>query len=169
MFVLTLALPASAAEVDVRLLVVQPADVPKGFVVDPDETEVRTNAIEAREFPESRKLFTRWKRVTGYQAMYRRSSARIEARADVFRGPRGADELLALVHAHALRAGISGQRIVPFRIGVEGWIFRAGPSYTLVAWRQGRVFSGVFAEGIPRARTIELARAQQRHVLASLR
>lgn len=63
------AIPTAAAGPDPRALVVAPADVPAGFRLVPDESGLRTNAQEAKDFPESRPYYRRWKRVTGYQAL----------------------------------------------------------------------------------------------------
>jgi hypothetical protein len=48
-------------------------------------------------------------------------------------------------------------------------ILWVGDSVTLVAWRQGRVFSGVFGDGVQRSRLVSLARVQQRRIVAALR
>ena len=82
--------PASAASIEPRNLVFAAAAVPAGFQVDPKETGLRTNERDIREFPSAREYFTRWERLIGYQAAYRRGSARIESRSDVFRAARGA-------------------------------------------------------------------------------
>jgi hypothetical protein len=166
---LLVALPARAAGVDPARLVLKPSDVPSGYELDPAESGLRTNAVEAKEFPRSRAVFARWRRVTGYQAMYRRGGSRIEARVDVFRTAGGARSMLEFVDTEARKAGIAGQRRARADVGAAGWLYWVpGGSYTLVAWRQGPVFSGVFGHGITRARTIELARAQERRVAAAL-
>ena len=66
--------PALAAEVDPEALVLGERDVPKGFRIDRSESGVRTNALEAKEHPESRAPFQRMRRVIGYQALYARGS-----------------------------------------------------------------------------------------------
>jgi hypothetical protein len=159
-------LPSALAVSGPSALVLRPADVPAGFRLDPDESGLRTNALEAREFPASRKPFRRWQRVTGYQAKYRKGDASIEARADVFRAPTGAEKCLAWVVSELRKSGISGQRLERFRIGDKGWIFWAG-RWTLLVWRQGAVFSGVHGDGLSKARVVELARSQQRRIVAA--
>jgi hypothetical protein len=166
------AVPASAATVDPRALVVGPTDVPAGFRIDANATGVRTNALEAREFPATRPLFTSWKRVTGYQARFLRGSWTIEARVDLFRGADGARRMFEYVDLEARRAGLKGQKRSRVRIGTEGWVhWVSSPSskFTLVVWRNGRVFSGVMGRGISRDRTLVLARVQQQHIAAALR
>jgi hypothetical protein len=42
-------------------------------------------------------------------------------------------------------------------------------SVNLVAWREGRVFAGIVGFGVTKRRTLQLARAQQRRIVAALR
>jgi hypothetical protein len=167
---LTLALPASAAQVDPRALVLGPADVPSGFRLDREDSGVRSNELEVKEFPETRSFLARWKRVTGYQASYRRQIARIEARADLFRTSGGARALLEWADREWRKSGISGHKRSVIGIGAEGSVYWHGGrlQQTLVLWRHGRVFSGVYALGIPRAKTLALARTQQRRIASAL-
>jgi hypothetical protein len=166
-----LALPASAAEVDPRALVLRPADVPAGFRLDREDSGVRSNELEAKEYPETRAFFTRWRRVTGYQASYERRAAKIEARSDVFRTGAGAQALLDWVDREWRKAGISGQKRAAIGIGTGGRIYWSGGSVkqTLVLWRHGRVFSGLNALSISRSQTLVLARTQERRITAALR
>lgn len=169
-----LAVPASAAQVDPAKLVLRQADVPAGFMLDGEESGVRSNALEISENPESR-VFVRRGRVTGYQAAYTqrtRDLGTISARADVFRGPGGAHELLVWTDRALRKSGFAGQKRARLDIGSEGWIHWAGASglnLSVVVWRQGRVFSGVMALGLTKDRTLVLARAQQRRIVAGLR
>ena len=160
---------AAGALTDPGRLVLRQADLPAGFAVDRDETGLRTNALEAREVPETRNRFRRWGRGTGYQARFVRGHASIEARVDVFRGAGGASRLLEWVRSEARRSGFHGQKLARFRIGAEGLILWVGDSLTLVTWRQGRVFAAVFGDELPRARLVALARVQQRRIVAELR
>jgi len=161
-----IALPASAAGVDPQALVIARSDVPSGFRADPKKTGIRSNELEATEFPETRTKFQRWRRVTGYQARYQHGSGVIEARVDLFRGADGAHELLGWVDLELRKAGVKGQTRVRSDIGMEGWVHSVG--FTLVVWRQGRVFAAVMGRGISRAETLALARAQQRRMVAGL-
>jgi hypothetical protein len=162
---LAVVLPAGAATVDPKALVVAPAQVPAGFRVDHDETGVRTNEREAKDFP--RALFRRWRRVTGYQARYERGHALIEARVDLFESARGAREFHRWVDREAQRSGIKGVVRKRARIGSDGRIYALGDS-TLVTWRSGRAWSGLATRGLTTARTVALARAQQRRIAAAL-
>lgn len=81
--------PALASEIDPKALVLGERDVLKGFRIDQSESGVRTNALEAKEHPESREPFERMRRVIGYQALYARGVSRIEARSDLFRDAAG--------------------------------------------------------------------------------
>ena len=169
--VAAVAFPASAASVDPQTLVLDRANVPAGFRLDPKESGLRSNELEAKEFPESRAKFKRWRRVTGYQAKYLRGSSEIEARADVFRTADGARNLLEWVDLEWRKAGVTGQRRARAGIGAEGWVHwvpSSSLSYTLVVWRHGRVFGGVAGRGIARESTLALAGAQQRRMAAGL-
>jgi hypothetical protein len=169
-----LAVPASAAQIDPAELVLHRADVPAGFDLDREETGLRSNELEAREHPETRKPFARWRRVTGYQTAYQRSGKRfstIEARVDVFRETDGARRLLAWVDLEYRKAGINGLKRAPASLGAGGWVFWSPTSlpYAVVIWREHRVFSGVFSFDLGRERTLALARVQQRRIAAAVR
>jgi hypothetical protein len=166
-----LAAPVAASGVDPQLLVLSQTDVPTGFQLERGESGVRTNELEARESPETRALFSRWRRVTGYQAAYARRNGRIEARADLFRDGRGAHNLLAWVDREFRRAGMKGLKRERAGVGNEGWVYWGGPSSGLAAvvWRYSRVWAGVGGMGLGKARTLALARLQQKRIAATLR
>ena len=166
-----LAAPASASEVDPRKLVLSQGDVPTGFRLDRGESGVRTNELEAREYPETRALFRRWRRVTGYQAAYEGRGATIEARADLFRDTGGARNLLAWVDREFRKAGVKGLKRGRAGIGSEGWVYSGGSSSGMAAvvWRYSRVWSGVASMGLGKARVLALARLQQQRIAAALR
>lgn len=166
---LCLIAPVARAAPDPGELVLRVSDVPGGFVLDHEESGVRTNELEAKEFPETKPLFRRWGRVTGYQVLYRRDSSRIEDRVDVFRTAAGARELLEFVDLEYRKAGLKGQRRTPVDIGAGGSMHYVGGSYALVIWRQGSIFAGCFGEGIPRARVLALARVQERRIALARR
>jgi hypothetical protein len=159
---------ASAGSIDPTTLALRQGDVPHGFRVDSDDTGIRTNAQEVREYPESRPVIARFGRVTGYQAMFRRGSSRIEARADVFRTPGGARDFLAWIDLEWQKAGIAGQRRARAPIGTDGHIFWSQEGHAIVLWRHGHVFGGVLAVGLARDRALALARAQERRIEAAL-
>lgn len=166
--VCSLAVPAGAATIDPKELVLGPAQVPAGFRVDRDETGLRTNVREAREYPETRSRFRRWGRVTGYQARYERSDlASIETRVDIFRNASGAQKLHRWVDRETQKSGIKGIVRARARIGSEGAIYSFG-EFRLVYWRDGRVWSGMSTQDLTTARTLALARAQQRRIAAAL-
>ena len=167
---LAVALPAGAAGVDPRALVLGRAEVPAGFRVDPDETGLRTNEREARDHPETRPLFRRWGRVTGYQARYERTSddASIEARADLFESASGSRALHRWADREMQKSGIKGAVRARARVGSEGMVYSFG-RFTVVYWRYGRAWSGVATYGLPKSRALALARTQQRRIAAGLR
>ncbi len=107
--------PALASEVDPKALVLGERDVPKGFRIDPSESGVRTNALEAKEHPESRAPFQRMRRVIGYQALYARGESRIEARSDLFRDAAGARDFLLLTEREWRKSGAKGIEARPGR------------------------------------------------------
>jgi hypothetical protein len=164
-----LATPAAAA-LEPSRLVLGPADVPAGFTLDPTESGLRTNARETKEFPAAREYYRRWKRVTGYQALYRKGASKLEARADVFRSRSGAGAMLDLADREWRKAGISGQTRAPFDLGDRGVVYSASGdrTLTLVLWREGRVFAGLQGVGLPRAQTVALARAMQRGIAGAV-
>jgi hypothetical protein len=168
-----LALPASAAEVNPALLVLHKADLPYGFQADADDTFVQTNASAARGADaRTRALLRRSGRITGYQADYDFGDTTIRSRADVFRKPAGAKLVLAAAATAFDASGIRGMHRSPLRIGTEGWVYgqRSG-SNTLnyVVWQYDRIFAGVAAWGVTKARTIAMARTQQRRIAVALR
>ncbi len=160
--------PALASEVDPKALVLGDRDVPKGFRVDPSESGVRTNALEAREHPESREPFERMRRVIGYQALYARGESRIEARSDLFRDAQGARDFLLLTEREWRKSGAKGLKRAPAGVGAEGWVYW-NSLYAVVYWRYSKVWSGVSGIGLGKARTLALARDQQRKIAAALR
>lgn len=164
------AIPTAAAGPDPRALVLAPADVPAGFRLVPDESGLRTNAQEAKDFPETRRYYRRWKRVTGYQALYEKKPAKLESRADVFRSRVGAEAMLSLTDREWRKSGVSGQRRASLAIGDRGVVYWLGGDLrmTLVLWREGRVFAGLQGIGLARDRTIALARRMQRGIAAEL-
>lgn len=165
--------PASAAQIDPAELVLRKADVPVGFELDREESGIRSNAMETKEYPEARVL-VRWGRLTGYQAVYTRKTrklALVHSRADVFRGSDGARNLLAWADREYRRAGVALQKRARVDIGAEGWVHWAtgtGLDLSVVVWRQGRVFAGVMALGLTKDSTLALARAQQRRIATAL-
>ena len=162
----------SGAAVDPKDLVLRPGDVPSGFWLDTKESGLRTNEREAREHPESREPFRRWRRVTGYLAEYDRRDAEIVSRADLFRNSSGARAMLRFVDREFGRSGFQGLRRAPAGVGVEGWIYTGRGSateFTAVYWRHGRVCAAVAGIGVSKSRVLALARAQQKRVAAALR
>jgi hypothetical protein len=166
-----LAAPAAASGLDPKALVLGPTDVPTGFRLDRDESGLRTNELEARESPETRALFSRWRRVTGYQARYERSDSTIEARADLFLDRDGARNLFDWVNREFRRAGLKGLKRAPAGVGNQGWVYWGGASsgIAVVVWRYSRVWSGIAGMGLGKARVLALARLQQQRIAAALR
>jgi hypothetical protein len=161
---------ASDADVDPGKLVLQEADVPKGFTVDEEETGVQSNR-EAGSDREARALVARSGRITGYEAEFDRGTASISSRADLFRTAAGATMLLRYLEREIRKAGIARMRAARVRIGAEGWVWGVPRpvSFSIVVWRYRRVFAGIAVAGIPRARALALARVQQRRIAAALR
>ncbi len=171
MLAAALALPATGASPEPRALVLQRADVP-GWRLDLDNSGPRSNKSETESDPELRSLFRRAGRLNGYEAIYNRRAAEISSRADVFRQPEGARMLLRWFEKQ-LSAFRGALRRTPAGIGAEGWMltFREPPigSSTVVVWRRGRIFAGLWTTGVSAERTVSLARVQDRRIAAVLR
>jgi hypothetical protein len=161
--------PALAAGVDPSALGLRQADVPAGFVLDRSESGVRSNALEATESPEAKRLFARWRRLTGYQTIWHRGEQKIEARADVFADVEGAKSLHEWVALQVQRSGIKGLERKRVRIGAGGWIYRGGfDRQVIVFWRYRHVWAAIGGRGITMALTLEVARKQQARIAAAL-
>lgn len=163
---------ASAAQVDPQLLVLRQADVPAGFALDRDQSGLRTNESESKGDPRLPALLERWGRVTGYERQYDYREGTLTSRADLFRNSEGSRQMMAYVVDDAKRSGIKGLRRSPVRMGSGGWLYGGGSgagAFNLVIWRHQRVFAGLVAFGVPKARVLGLARAQQRRIAAAIR
>ncbi len=163
---------ASAAAIDPEALVIRVTDVPAGYRLDRAESGTRTNAQEAKDSPQAAPLFSKWGRVTGHQRIFERGESSIKARADVFRSPSGARELLRFARREVRLAGIKGVplRPVPVAIGDEGFLVevRLRPVGYYVYWREGVVWSALGGEKLAKARVLALARVQQRRIVGEL-
>jgi hypothetical protein len=170
---LAVALPAAAAtaKLDPSTLVLQSADVPAGFEVDPSETGLRTNAREAKREPSFRTLYRRWGRVTGYEVEFDGRRASIGSRADLMRTSQGAQLMLDWYALEVRKIGIRGFIRNEVTVGDEGWAYRSRTpaKFIIVTWRSGRVFAGLGTTGLSYERTLALARIQQRRIAAALR
>jgi hypothetical protein len=171
----TLALPASGASVDPSKLVLRQVDVPAGFQLE--RRGVLTNAEESAGAPRLAAFFRRTGRLTGFEAVFETKEGgplgpSIESRADVFERASGARTHLGYIDGEMKLSGILRLKRSTVDIGTEGWVYAGrgtgSGSYTLVAWRHGRVFGGLLSLDLSRARTLTLARAQQRRIAASL-
>lgn len=56
----------------------------------------------------------------------------------------------------------------PAGVGTESWVYW-NSLYAVVYWRYSNVWSGVSGTGLGKARTLALAREQQRRIAAALR
>jgi hypothetical protein len=167
----TVGLPAAAASVDPKALVIRPSDVPVGYVLSPRESGLRTNEQEAKESAEADRVFRRFGRVTGYQMIFERRDERtIEGRADIFGSPRGAREMLRWVDRQARLSGFRDLRRQPVDIGAEGRVFDLGSPWreAYVYWRYGSVWAALGGRGLSNDRALGLARVQQRRMVAAL-
>ncbi len=172
----TLALPASAASVDPSKLVLRPVDVPAGFQLD--RRGVLTNAEESAGAPRLAAFFRRTGRVSGFEAIFETKEGgplgpSIESRTDIYERTSGARAHLGYIDGEMKRSGIRRLTRAKADIGAEAWVYAArgagSGGYTLVAWRYRRVFAGVLSLDVSKARTLALARVQQRRIAAALR
>jgi hypothetical protein len=166
-----LVVSAAAAEVDPKALVLAPSDLPRGFVLDREESGLRTNVEAAKDGREARELIARTGRITGYEVTWSKRATTLDSRADLCRRAAGARVLLDFIKEQMQKAGIKGLRRARAGVGAESWIYFGGSpaAFTLVAWRYERVFAGIVAVGLTRAQTLGLARKQQRRIVTALR
>lgn len=163
-----LAMPASAADVNPRALVLRQSDVPAELRLDRRASGLRTNGEESQGDRGAKAFVTRAGRIVGYVARYVHPGRDqgIESRADVFRDPKGARLMLNRFDAfwRQLAPGIPRARA---GIGAESWVY-SGSIDSVVAWRHGRVFGSILGVGMTRERTLALARLQQRRIAGAL-
>lgn len=161
-----LAVPASAAQVDPKALVVQQRDVPAEFRLDRAQTGVVTNS-EVR-VPYEPTFVARSGRITGYVVQYVHPDrdTGVQSGADVFRRPAGARMMLARGR-ETWRKLAQGDPWGRAGIGTESWAL-GGSVDTIVLWRYDRIFAVVLGVGMTKQRTLALARIQQRRIAAAL-
>ena len=164
-------LPALAADVDPRLLVLQQTDVPAGFTVDRRQTGPRTNEREAQGRARIRALLSRWGRIAGYQVEFERGTALVGSGVDLFRDASGASAMLAYYDREFRRSGIRGLRRRAIGLGAGGYLYgaRASTALIVVVWREGRAFAGVVVSQLTQERALALARVQSRRIATALR
>jgi hypothetical protein len=161
---------AAAAQPDPEGLVLRQSDMPRGYSLDRDESGLRTNALEAKEYPQLRSKFGAWRRIVGYQVEYERDDETIGSRADLFRGRSGPQSMLVWFRKE-LRKSTLPARATKLELGDEAWLYRwklAGDQFGLIVWRFRTVFALVGASELRTARTIALARTQQRRIAAAV-
>jgi hypothetical protein len=161
------AVSASAATPNPKGLVLQRADVPRGYKLD--DTQLLGNPGQGAT-PAFRDLVKRSGRVTGYYAHYLSGSKEITSVAELFRSPAGAKIYLAW---YERRLRLQGERTRSrLSLGEAGWVYRvhSTPNSTFVLWRDGRVVSSVLTHAMPDHRTlaVSLARKQDRRATSAL-
>jgi hypothetical protein len=163
---------ASASALDPKALVLVTADVPSSFRLDRPNTGVETNAQIARNEPSARTKLAAWRRVTGYKTEFDRDGTTIASRADVFRSPSGAQQMLEYLGDEVRNGGIKGLARARVNLGAGGWLFGGkdpGRGLFFLAWRDGRVFAALGVFGLTRRQALAFAHAQQRRIAAALR
>jgi hypothetical protein len=169
-----LALPAAAASVDPRVLVLRELDVPPRYLFDKDNSAVLSPALLART-AEARRLVVRSGFVTGYTARYLNSGPPrwryVKSAAYVFRGAEGAKIYQARLEKSFREQGAVRRGPVDLGDGGLRYFWRAPDVGTHVLWRSGRVVAYVGCEQMTGHRTLALALAQkqQRRIAAALR
>jgi len=167
-----LAMPAGAASIDPKTLVLARSDLPAGYRLDRDGSGLRTNEQESKDGREARELVVRSGRLTGYEATWGKREITLDSRADLCRRPSGARILFDVVVREMRKSGIKGLRRAPAGVGAESWIYSGGDAqvsgFALVVWRYDRVFAGIVGLGLSRTLALELARKQQRRIAEAL-
>jgi hypothetical protein len=167
------AMPAGATSVHPGKLVAQEADVPAGVRLIAADSGRRTNRDEVRSDPRIARVEARAGRLDGYVAVYWDGAGRrVNSRADLYRRPGGARDVLAFADAELRKSGIRGLRRSRVKIGSEGWIYWGGlgdVAIAVIAWRHNRVFAAVATSGLPRSSTLAIARKQQRRIATVIR
>ena len=170
-----LAVPAGAAAVDPKTLVLRQADVPAGFRLLPDQSGIRSNREIATAGSEHRRQLERSGRVSGFFRLWQGQApgvfVLVGSAADLCRDARGASVWLAWLDTRArLQTARTKLRRQVVRIGDEGWAYssaRLGGT-ALVGRRRGRVVALVSTSGLGLGRALDLARRQQRRIAAVL-
>lgn len=172
LFAALLALPAGAASIDPRTLVLARSDLPTGYRLARDESGLRTNEQESKDSREARELVVRSGRLTGYETTWGKRGIMVQSRADLCRRPSGARILFDFVVQEMRKSGIKGLRRAPAGVGAESWIYSGGDSrvsgFALVVWRYDGVFAGIVGIGLSRTLALDLARKQQRRIAKAL-
>ena len=162
---------AAAATVDPSRLVLRQSDVPSTFTLNERESGLRTLGKDSAGFPALKAKYRSWGHLTGYQIRFDRGEHSIVSRADILRGRAGAHGMYGWFAGQLRRQGVKGTRISALALGDEAVALSVGGgglSLTVVAWRQGRVFSVVGGAGLTKARVLALARRQQQRVASAL-
>jgi hypothetical protein len=161
-----LVLPASAARVEPKSLVLQQADVPAGFQLDRSRSRPRTSAELSRTDP---KFVSRSGWLGGYLVQYVQPGGigvGVQSTADLFRRPAGTKLMYARFQKfwRELSQAEPGARA---NIGTESWYY-GGSVDTVVFWRYRRAFAFVLGVNMSKKKTLALARVQQRRMVAAL-
>jgi hypothetical protein len=173
--VLAVFVPALAAQVDPKALVLPQSELPEGFQLVKGQSGVRSNARRATDYPADRRpRFDRFGRLTGYQAVYwrRNPTATLVTSADLFRRAEGVDRFVTWYQQQFREPGGQAPKVTRAWIGARATVATnevAGKPYTTVSWRHGRVIAAVVGQSVPTATVLRLARVQQRRIAAALR
>jgi hypothetical protein len=168
------ALPASAARIDPRLLVLHQVDVPARYVFDEDNSLLFTRAMVDSGRDDGARALARAGFVNGYFARYANYGpphwSYVNSGAYAFRQPKGARTYLLRMKAEFAKRSVRPQRL---GLGDEGWLFMVSTSTdtgTSVLWRHGRVIAWVSCLEMTRHRSLALAQArkQERRIAAQV-
>ena len=154
-------------------MVLRNGDLPRGYDVLRANTGRLPNAKAAQGNRQLERDFTSWGRSDGYTIEYDGGvRGNISSRVDLFRQRRGAASFLTWsVEATPKWAGIPLVRREP-GLGEAAFVFRKdfGTSvFFVVEWRYRNICAHVSADNLGVPKTIELARVQQRRIVAALR
>ena len=168
----TLAMPAAAAGVDPRAIVLGQRDVPDQYTLDRDNSLFITRATVAHSSDGAARRLRGVGFVAGYSTRYVNSDPPrwryVDSAAYLFTEARGAKAFLAYLRSAAARGVIVGRA----ELGDEAWLFssRSVDTGTAMFWRHGRVVAWVSCREMTAHRTLAvgLARKQERRIAARL-
>jgi len=168
-------LPATAASVDPKRFVLGEAEVPRGYLLDENNSLLFTRAQLKRIPDEESRLLVRSGFQAGYYARYLNSDPPrwryVGSGAFVFLAAKGPLTYMPrLVKSEFAKARVRARRVA---VGDQAWLYVSSSleEGSSVVWRSGRVLAWVSCSQMTNHESLALAQArkQQRRIVAALR